>query len=351
MASVEANDSSDEEVGEENWIFYKDRPGWADVTPVEQDDGPHPVVAIAYSDRFKDVFDYFRAVLLNGEKSERAFKLTTDALDFNPGNYTVWHYRRLILQELKKDLWAEVAFSREIIEEHPKNYQVWNHRRILIEWLQDPKHELRFVEIILSRDAKNYHAWQHRQWALKTFQIWDDELLYVESLLEEDIRNNSAWNQRHFVISNTTQYTPEVLRVEVDFAKDAIRTAVHNESPWNYLKGILSQELESDTPMYTYPGIQEFVENLLGREEGLQAPEKSSYLHSFHLDLIESELEEKQWSEDQKGKKHSLLDSASSICTTLANQIDPIRKNYWNYRNRSLRIKCGDGNEQTNNKT
>ena len=80
-------------------------------------------------------------------------------------------------------------------------------------------------------------------------------MLFVERLLEEDIRNNSAWNQRHFVVVNTTSYTPEVLAAEVEYAKTAIKKAVHNESPWNYLRGILLQELDQvESPMYRYPG-------------------------------------------------------------------------------------------------
>ena len=64
-------------------------PELADVVPVPQDDGPSPVVPIAYRDDFREVMEYFRALYFTGERSPRALRLTAEAIELNPGNYTV----------------------------------------------------------------------------------------------------------------------------------------------------------------------------------------------------------------------------------------------------------------------
>lgn len=118
----------------------------------------------------KDVYNYFRAILSKQEKSLRALELTKDALRLNAANYTVWQYRRDIINTLNLDLEAELDYSEEVIVDNPKNYQVWHHRRVIVEWMNNASKELKLTEEVLMMDAKNYHAWQHRQWAIKTYK-------------------------------------------------------------------------------------------------------------------------------------------------------------------------------------
>jgi protein farnesyltransferase/geranylgeranyltransferase type-1 subunit alpha len=117
-------DSDNESEDLPSQIPYSLRPEWSDVKPIEQDDGPHAVVKIAYSDRFRETFDYVRACMQSNEMSERALDLTTDACQLNPANYTVWCYRRQLLDHLKSDLNEELAFVGQMIRNNPKNYQV-----------------------------------------------------------------------------------------------------------------------------------------------------------------------------------------------------------------------------------
>ncbi|XP_063909392.1 protein farnesyltransferase/geranylgeranyltransferase type-1 subunit alpha-like [Zophobas morio] len=310
-----AESSSDE--SETTFQLYKDRKEWKDVVPVPQDDGEQPIVAIDYTEQFKDVFDYFRAVLQSGEKSERALELTKDAAALNPANYTVWQYRREILKALNKDLNEEMDFIEKIIVyNQPKNYQVWHHRKVIVEWLQEASKEKYLTETVLAKDAKNYHAWQHRQWIIKTFNLYEGELEYIDSLISDDIRNNSAWNQRYFVVMGTTGFTEEVLDREIDYTLSSIKVVTENESAWNYLRGVL---LHDKCGLSRNKKVTDFCQDLYN------SGNRSPFLLALIVDMCSEQV--------SQGNKDPLynLEMAKTLCKELAEKYDTVRAKYWEY--------------------
>ncbi|NP_001141523.1 protein farnesyltransferase/geranylgeranyltransferase type I alphasubunit isoform X1 [Zea mays] len=306
-------------------------PELADVVPVPQDDGPSPVVSIAYRDDFREVMDYFRALYLTGERSPRALRLTAEAIELNPGNYTVWHFRRLILESLDFDLLEEMKFVEKIAECNPKNYQIWHHKRWLAEKLgpgiANKEHE--FTMKILAIDAKNYHAWSHRQWVLQALGGWETELEYCDHLLKEDVFNNSAWNQRYFVITRSPFLggLAAMRDSEVDYTIEAILANAQNESPWRYLKGLYKGE-----------------NNLLVEDERISAvcfkvlknDWTCVFALSLLLDLLCTGL---QPSDELRSTLETIRsshpetaddDPAAAVCCILQ-KCDPLRVNYWSW--------------------
>ncbi|KAF2300195.1 hypothetical protein GH714_010590 [Hevea brasiliensis] len=183
-----------------------------------QDDGPNPVVPIAYKPEFEEAMNYFRAIYLSDERSPRALQLTHLVILLNPGNYTVWHFRRLVLEALNADLDEELDYVERIAKKNSKNYQIWSIINgscsssytllfgiigggFLKLGTYATAKELQFTRKILSLDAKNYHAWSHRQWILQALGGWEDELDYCGQLLKDDVFNNSAWNQARIMHS------------------------------------------------------------------------------------------------------------------------------------------------------
>lgn len=185
-----------------------------------------------------------------------------------------------------------------------------------------PPDEIQFLGRMFEKDAKNYHVWSYRQWLVRHFSLWDSELPYVEMLLKKDVRNNSAWNHRWFVVfarhSDPTVYsikngggeavTLDIIEREIEYAKAAIHIAPQNQSPWNYLRGLLKHQGQGLIEFKTFAEVFANVD---------KNDVRSSHALDFLAD-VHAERDEKE----QAGKALNLL----------AQNYDPIRKNYWNYR-------------------
>jgi protein farnesyltransferase/geranylgeranyltransferase type-1 subunit alpha len=305
---------SDSDTEENEWIPFSKRPEWNDVSPVTQDEGPNPVCPIKYSPQFLETMNYFRAILQRDERSERAFDLTSEVIQLNAANYTVWYFRRLLLTALNINLTQELEFITKIGRKTPKNYQIWQHRKVIIEKTGEFANELEFTKDMIAADeGKNYHAWAHRQWVIETYGLWDKELDFIDDLLHGDLRNNSAWNQRYFVVAKWKKLANEVIREELQYAVKFINKAANNQSPWAYLKGLLLGKQYSDFP--------EVKETCLALKE--------KFVGCAHVLAQLVEIYEQENTPESKER-------ARELCNILANNLDNIRAKYWNYRSSQI---------------
>ena len=200
-----------------------------------------------------------------------------------------------------------------------------HHRQVIMSHIPKlPPTETAFLARMFAKDAKNYHVWSYRQWLVRNFSLWDSELPYIESLLQSDVRNNSAWNHRWFVVfarhTDPSKHSIKsgdaeseiplgIIEREIGYTKAAISTAPQNQSPWNYLRGVLRKK---GTRLVEMKSFAEQYADL----------EKEDEVRSSHaLDFLADVYAE----EEQKEKSAKALE-------LLARRYDPIRKNYWDYR-------------------
>lgn len=286
---------------------------------------------------------YLRAVMAAKEHSDRVMELTKHIISLNPAHYTVWLYRASTLFTLKKSIREELEWVNKVAIENEKNYQIWHHRQILIDSLypsiaSDPAEiaelahsELNFMTLMFDADSKNYHVWSYRQYLVRKLNLFNDiELESVEELLRTDVRNNSAWSHRFFIVFSNPDYsTPNskpteadpaipksILDREIEYAKAAICEAPQNQSPWNYLRGVLrkgSMKLSTQTC---------FAGDYAQIEEGEKEDVKSSYALDFLADA---------WAEEKN------IDMADKALRLLGDRYDRVRKNYWDWRRTALK--------------
>lgn len=283
------------------------------------------------------------------EHSQRVLELTSHIISMNPAHYTVWLYRASTLFFLKSSLEDELAWVNDVAIDNQKNYQIWHHRQLLIDnlypsissdrskLLELARSEIDFLTQMFDRDSKNYHVWSYRQYLVRKLDLFPSqcedpsELGAVEKLVDEDVRNNSAWSHRFFVVFSDPGYTTpgsratetdpkipgDILEREISVAENAIWLAPQNQSPWNFLRGVLrkgGRDLSTEENFAV-----QFVKIGAGDVED---DVKSSHALDFLAEV---------WAEKGETEK------ADRALRLLGDKYDGVRRNYWEWRRAMLK--------------
>jgi geranylgeranyl transferase type-2 subunit alpha len=205
--------------------------------------------------------------------------LTSKLLTKNPEYYTVWNYRRLILQHLfsgksqDKDgnesersqtiqqyIKSDLLFLIPLLLGFPKCYWIWNHRQWLLEQSSEQlprdearqiwQEELALCSKMLMRDNRNFHAWSYRRFVVQNLEqlsegpsktMTKEEFDYTTKMIHNNLSNFSAWHNRSNLIprllneqSANDAERREMLASEFDLISQALNTDPYDQSLWFY---------------------------------------------------------------------------------------------------------------------
>jgi protein farnesyltransferase/geranylgeranyltransferase type-1 subunit alpha len=328
---------------------YAGDPEWDDVTPIALEEPEGALAAIAYPDDYEEAISYLRAVMLKKEYSPRCLRLTEHIITLNPAHYTVWLYRASILFALGVEVPVEIKWLNGVALANLKNYQIWHHRHLLVDQYfpvierdegkrdEFARGETLFITRILEEDAKNYHVWSYRSYLVRKLGLWkaagERERKLMEEMITDDVRNNSAWSHRFFVVfsdpeqstegSGATEYDPkvpaEVLDREIEYALEKIGWAPQNQSPWNYLRGVL---VKGGRKLGSVKKEAEGYARNIGQED--EEDVRSTHAMDLLADIYAEEGDREK---------------ADLCLKRLAEKWDPIRAGYWGWRRTMLETK------------
>ena len=325
---------------------------------------------IMYSNEYIHKMRLFNTLLKSKEYSERSLYITGEIINLIPAYYTAWNFRFQILQHIIENItenWQtnnedtfqdvkscivsklndELDLLDEFTLNNPKNYQIWSYRQAILSKLHpNPsfQRETPIIQMMLDDDTKNHHVWSYRKWCCKFFFFSQEnkkeikntilnlsnEWAFVDAFVERDIYNNSAWCHRNYILQqlqtndNKANHLLEI-QSEIQYTKEKIDLAPHNISPWAYLKFLYEYENKY--------------------ENGYSASHLNKYEDSKKQEIIEFikiYQETTSFSLEYLAHFYTLFDSVLyhaeiiKLYTLLIEKYDPIRKNYWKHKIKTL---------------
>ncbi|XP_032940301.1 geranylgeranyl transferase type-2 subunit alpha [Catharus ustulatus] len=196
--------------------------------------------------------------LLGGPPPAQVLSLTGSVLASNPDVGTCWNLRRRALGALGGD-WvpSELAFVGQCLGVNPKSYGAWHHRSwVLARAPPAGREDLALCERLLAADPRNFHAWEHRR-SLSASRDAEAELSFAGDLLSRDFSNFSAWQHRLRVLGAAGDcgkgaLSQDRLQKELELVHHAVFTDPTDQSPWVYLRCLLSRGPEKPRVVFVH---------------------------------------------------------------------------------------------------
>ncbi|CAB3980814.1 Geranylgeranyl transferase type-2 subunit alpha [Paramuricea clavata] len=197
----------------------------------------------------------------NGELDEEALNLTGQLLIVNPDFYSLWNYRREVLQhfknerettQLKEFCVKELSFLESCLPVNPKSYSIWHHRSWIMLFMPEPdwKKELHLCNVYLSYDERNFHCWDYRRFVAKHAQVSaKEEFEFTSNKIKENFSNYSSWHYRSKLLpkiypagpGDTERIEEQALLKEFQLVQNAFFTDPNDQSAWFYHRWLLGR--------------------------------------------------------------------------------------------------------------
>ncbi|KAF2839685.1 geranylgeranyl transferas-like protein type II alpha subunit [Patellaria atrata CBS 101060] len=242
-------------------------------------------------EQYKELVNLVNTKAAEQQYTTEVLALTSTLLKTNPEYYTIWNYRRRILQyqfnQYVKDralgdenhqdgqanvgsdlITTDLRFIIPLLIEYPKCYWIWNHRLWLLQQsstisgdsvsLQLWQEELGLVGKMLRRDSRNFLGWNYRRHVVAQLEflgqpekesesMTETEFAYTTRMIKVNLSNFSAWHNRSKLIpkllnerSADESARRKVLDAEFKQIQRALYTDPYDQSLWFYYQFLMS---------------------------------------------------------------------------------------------------------------
>jgi len=192
-------------------------------------------------------------------RSEKMFQLVGSLIEINPDFYSLWNYRKVLVENLIKETGeaeekkaaicaGELKLAERALRKNPKSYYAWHHRVWTITFgTTDLKTEVALCTKYLAMDSRNFHCWNYRRYCVVLGKIpLEDELEFSSRKIDDNFSNYSAWHHRSFLIPQLIDFAEtkdlaKLVEDEFELLKQAFFTDPSDQSAWLYHRWLLAQ--------------------------------------------------------------------------------------------------------------